>query len=97
MKYQDNFKFLNVQLMKRKKTEENKNVSDLALELLKEYDFLVLNLLDCDNNPCRFFVFNEDLYKKIIQSSYLGLQDVVIAFEVIFVNNNWNVRILDIA
>lgn len=87
MKYQDNFKFLNVQLMKRKKTEENKNVSD----------FLVLNLLDCDNNPCRFFVFNEDLYKKIIQSSYLGLQDVVIAFEVIFVNNNWNVRILDIA
>lgn len=86
MEYQDNFKFLNVQLMKRKKTEENKN----------ESEFLIINLLDCENNPCRFFVFNKDLYKKIIENRYVGLQDILISFELVFVNNNWSVRILDI-
>lgn len=86
MKCQDNFKFLNVQLMKRKKTEENKSGSE----------FLIINLLDNENNPCRFFVFNEDLFKKVIQNQYVGLQDILVTFELVFVNNNWSVRVLDI-
>lgn len=86
MRYQENFKFLNIELMKRKKTEENK----------KESEFLILNLLDNENNPCRFFVFNEDLVKKVLQNQYVGLQDILVDFALVFNNNNWTVRLLDV-
>lgn len=85
MKIEQNFKFLKVELMKKKKTEENQ----------KETQFLILNLLDEDNNPCRFFVFNTDLISKITKSSFLGLQDVICTLEIKF-NNNWSVNLLDI-
>lgn len=85
MKFEQNFKFLKAELMKKKKTEENQ----------KETQFLLLNLLDDNNNPCRFFVFNADLINKILNSNFLGLQDVICTIEVKF-NNNWSVNLLDI-
>lgn len=85
MKIEQSFKFLKAELMKRKKTEENQ----------KETEFLVLNLLDEDNNPCRFFIFNADLINKIVKSNFLGLQDVICTLELKF-NNNWSVNLLDI-
>lgn len=86
MKYQENFKFLKADLMKRKKTEENKT----------ESEFMVLHLLDNENNPCRFFVFNKETIEKVKNYGFVGLQDVIISFELIF-NNNWNVKLIDIA
>lgn len=85
MKYQDNFKFLKAEVMKRRKTEENKT----------ESEFLVLHLLDNENNPCRFFVFSKDLIEKIKSNNYVGLQEVTILFELTF-GQAWNVRFLDI-
>lgn len=85
MKIEQNFKFLKAELMKRKKTEENQ----------KESEFLVLNLLDEENNPCRFFVFNKDLINKIVNSNFLGLQDVICTLELKF-NNNWSVNLVNI-
>ena len=85
MKYQENFKFLKAESMKRKITETNKT----------ESEFLVLHLLDNENNPCRFFVFSKDIIEKIKHSNYMGLQDVSIIFELTF-SNTWGVRLLDI-
>ncbi len=87
MEYQEEFKFLKLEVMKRKNTEE-----------LKEEDrnFIVINLLDPTNNPCRFFIFNKDLMKKVLSSTYSGLQLLQVKFEVVYSNNNWSVRVVDI-
>lgn len=87
MQYQEEFKFLNFEVMQRKNANE-----------LKEEDrnFLLIRLLDKNNNPCRFFVFNKDLMKKILAANYVGLQLLMITFEVSYKNENWTVRLVDI-
>lgn len=80
MEFQENFKMLNFELRKRKDSEER---------------FIVLNVLDIKNNPCKFFVFNSDLVDKIVSSNFVGLQDVTILFRLSF-SNMWNVNLLDI-
>lgn len=88
MDYNEEFKFLNLELMKKK------NANELPED---EKNFLILNLLDKNNNPCRFFVFNVDVMKKILSSSYVGLQILNVSFKLQFTNNNWNVRLVDIS
>lgn len=87
MEYTEEFKFLNLELMQRKNAQE-----------LKEEDrnFLVIQLLDPKNNPCRFFVFNKDLMKKMLSTTYAGLQLLKVTFDVVYSNNTWNVRVVDI-
>ena len=80
MEFQEIFKMLNFELRKRKDSEER---------------FIVLNVLDIKNNPCKFFVFNSDLVDKILSSNFAGLQDVTILFRLSF-SNMWNVNLLDI-
>lgn len=82
MKYQDNFKFLKAEQMKRK---DNGN------------SFLVLHLLDNENNPCRFFIFNADLMNKIVNSQLQGLQEITIAFTLAYGDKGWTVRVDDIS
>lgn len=86
MKLEQSFKFLKAELMKKKKTEENQ----------KEIVFLILHLLDEENNPCRFFVFKEELVNKIVNCNFLGLQDVICTLELKFTNNNWSVNLINI-
>ena len=86
MKYEANFKFLKYNSMKRKITETNK----------KESEFIVLHLLDDENNPCSFFVFDEELIEKIKSRNFVGLEDILVLFELTF-SQNWTVRLLDIA
>ena len=88
MDYIEEFKFLNFELMKKK------NANELPED---EKNFLILNLLDKNNNPCRFFVFNIDTLKKILSSNYVGLQVLNVSFKLQFVNNNWNVKLVDIS
>ena len=87
MEYQEEFKFLNFETIKRKNADE-----------LKEEDrvFLKLNLLDKNFNPCYFFVFNKDLMRKLLDMQLVGLQVLDIKFEVSFSNNSWNVKALDV-
>lgn len=86
MEYQEQFKFLNLQLIERKNSSE-----------LKEEDrkFIRINLLDKLNNPCSFLIFNKDLMTKVLSSNYAGLSDLTITFELVY-NNNWSVRVVDI-
>lgn len=88
MKYQGNFKFLKVEQMKRKNSEE-----------LAEADrtFFVIHLLDEDNNPVRFFVFNKDLMSKIANAGLVSLQDIIVEFTISCGTNGWNVNLVDIA
>lgn len=86
MRYTENFKFLKVEMIKRKKTEEVK----------EEQYFVSLNVLDDENNPCRFLIFNKDLVARISNYQFVGLQELSISFELVFTNNNWSVRLLDI-
>lgn len=86
---QNEFKFLKLEQMQRKPKEEEKNV-------VKYY--YVLNVLDADNNPVKFFSFNEDENAKLVTvlGSVKGLQDILIKFDLSFNNNNWNVRLLNV-
>lgn len=88
MKIRDEFKFLNVSSVKRK------NVEGLKPE---EQYFYIVNLLDKENNPVRFFSFdnnlNNDLTKNIQSGNVKGLQNVLVDFELVFNNNNWNVKL----
>ena len=86
MEYEEQFKFLNLQLIERKNASE-----------LKEEDrkFIRINLLDKLNNPCSFLIFNKDLMTKVLSSNYAGLSDLTITFELVY-NNIWSVRVVDI-
>ncbi len=88
MEFNEEFKFLNLEVMKKK------NASELPEN---EKNFLIINLLDKNNNPCRFFVFNADVMKKILSAGYVGLQVLNVIFKLQFNNNNWNVRLVDIS
>ncbi len=88
MEYVEEFKFLNLEVMKKKNANELKE---------EEKNFLIINLLDKNNNPCRFFVFATDIMKKILTSNYVGLQVLQVCFKVQFINNNWAVRLVDIS
>ena len=81
------FKFLNLQLQKRK------NASELPVD---EQHYAILNLLDEKNNPVRFFVFKKEIIEKLLSQNFETLQDVDVTYECLFLNNNWTVRLVDI-
>lgn len=87
MKFQKDFKFLNLQVIKRKNSKDLKE---------DEQNFIKLNVLDGDNNPCSFFVFSIDLIRKILELKFSSLADLSITFDLSFNNNNWHVGVLDI-
>lgn len=91
MKLSEDFKFLNLNAVKRKNAEELKP---------EEQFFYIVNLLDGDNNPVRFYSFdnslNTSLIKAINDGTLKGLQDCLVHFELVFANNNWNVRLENI-
>lgn len=87
MEYQEMFKFLKFEQVRRK------NADELAEG---EKYFYTIQLLDNQNNPCRFFVFNKDLINKIISLKLQGLQDVVCNIGVNYSNDAWRVNLLDI-
>lgn len=91
MKISEDFKFLSLQAIKRKNAEELK---------ADEQFFYIINLLDKENNPVKFYSFNNDINNQLIKSinsqELKGLQDCLVHFELLFSNNNWNVRLLNI-
>ena len=60
-------------------------------------NIFMLNVLDKENNPVRFFSFdsklNTQLTKEIQSGKIKGLQNCLIDFELKFTNNNWNVAL----
>lgn len=81
MEFEENFRVLNYEVRKRKEGEER---------------FIILNALDINNNPCKFFVFNSEVVSKFLNTQFAGLQEVLIRFKLSFNNNIWNVNLLDI-
>lgn len=79
MKIEKEFKLLNI-LKKERTTKDNQ----------KEI-YLVLNVLDEDLNPDKFFIFNEDLIKKILDESVKAkaFQNILIDFDLVFNKNVW--------
>ena len=91
MKLSDDFKFLSLQAVKRKNAEELK---------AEEQFFYIINLLDKENNPVKFYSFdnsiNAQLIKSINSQELKGLQDCLVHFELVFSNNNWSVKLINI-
>ena len=91
MKISDDFKFLSLQAVKRKNSEELKDT---------EKFFYIINLLDKENNPVKFYSFDNDINAQLVKSintqELKGLQDCLVHFELVFSNNNWNVRLINI-
>ncbi len=88
MDFIEEFKYLNLELMKKK------NANELPED---ERIFIILNLLDKNNNPCRFFVFDKEVMKKILNYNFVGLQLLNVSFKLLYSNNTWNVRLVDIS
>lgn len=88
---EQDFKFLNLQSVRRKEAEKYKP---------EEQYFYIVNFLDNENNPVRFFSFNADLNNNLtyaIQNKKLvGLQDCLVKFELNYANGNWNVSLKDV-
>lgn len=63
----------------------------------KEQIYLVLNVLDEDMSPCKFFVFNEDKVKIILNDvqGAKALSKVLINFNLVYSNNIWNCNLND--
>lgn len=91
MKLKDEFKFLKIESVRRK------NIEGLAPE--QQY-FYILNVLDKENNPVRFFSFddklNNELTKEIQSGKIKGLQNCLIDFDLKFTNNNWSVALTNV-
>ena len=91
MKLSDDFKFLSLQAVKRKNAEELKDT---------EKYFYIINLLDKENNPVKFYSFDNDINNRLVKSintqELKGLQDCLVHFELLFSNNNWNVKLINI-
>lgn len=91
MVLEEDFKFLNLQSVRRKEAEKYK---------AEEQYFYILNFLDNDNNPVRFFSFNADLNNNLtyaIQNKLLvGLQNCLVKFDLNCNNGNWNVALKDV-
>lgn len=85
MEYSSNFKFLSLQEIGRKNTENLKE---------NEKTFLKINLLDQDMNPCSFMIFG-DKKDKVINLGLTNLIDVIVTYKIIYSNNKWNVSFVD--
>jgi len=87
MKCSNNFKFLNLQEIKRKNADELKE---------GEKTFIKLNLLDEGNNPCAFMVFDKEIKEGLLNNPITSLADICVNFDLTYNNNIWNVRVLDL-
>jgi len=85
MQLTENFKFLTCQKYEKQATEKNKKIS-----------YLILNLLDSENNPCKFFVFDEKLRDLILATGFSGLQDLSVTISLKYSGDTWRVSIVDI-
>lgn len=85
MEYSSSFKFLSLQEIERKNTENLKE---------NEKTFLKINLLDQDMNPCSFMIFG-DKKDKVINLGLTNLIDVIITYKINYSNNKWNVSFVD--
>ena len=87
MEFKEYFKFLKLEKVKRKNAEE--------LNESERY-FYTIQLLDSENNPCRFLIFNKDLINKVVSLQLVGLQDIVCYIKVSYSNDKWQVNLIDI-
>ncbi len=87
MEINDVFKFLKLEQVKRKNADELKE---------GEKYFYTIQLLDSENNPCRFFIFNKDLVNKNVSLKIVGLQYVDVRISVTYSNDNWRINLIDI-
>lgn len=84
------FKFLKLEQKERKESEKLKD---------ENKHYYILNLLDEENNPVKFYSFNYETSSKLIEicKDVKSLQDLLVKFSLDFSNNNWNVRLIDVS
>lgn len=62
--------------------------------------YFVIYCLDEDLVPCQFFSFNDDTNSVILDaltsSNLVAMQKILIKFDLIFSNNNWNCKLLNV-
>lgn len=80
MEIQNNFKFLNYEVINRKDGKGQ---------------FIKLNLLDGNMTPVVFFSFKDELSSKIRNIKFNPLQDLLVKFSLTY-NNTWRVDLIDI-
>lgn len=86
MEFQENFKFLKIDVIKRK------NAKDLPED---EQSFLKLNVLDKTNSPCAFMIFDKDIIRQLLAEPHTSFADILITFDLVY-SNNWNVKVVDV-
>ena len=84
------FKYLKLERRERKESEKLKEENKY---------YYILNCLDEDNTPVKFYSFNYETSSKLVSmlNDVKSLQDLLIKFSLDFSNNNWNVRLIDVS
>ena len=59
-------------------------------------DFLLVSLLDDQQNLCRFFIFNQGFMQKLQLSNFKLYQELVGSLDVTFYKDNWNVSLKEL-
>ena len=87
MEHSNSFIYLGLEVRQRK------NIENLKPE---DQNYGILSVLDEKNNPCKFFIFKSDILQKILELHLNSLQKIDLVYEIVFINNIWNVRLVDI-
>lgn len=87
MEHFGTFTFLGLEIKERKNADKLKE---------DERHYGILSLLDEKNVPCKFFIFKSEVLEKLLEIRFEALQKIEIKYEVVFINNSWNVRLVDI-
>ena len=73
-------------------TKKNRTTKDN-----KNQDYLIIDVLDEELNPCKFFVFNEEIVNQILNDSAnaKALQKVLIKCDFTYNGSLWNCNLIE--
>lgn len=86
MNFQNEFRFLNFQVIKRKNADELPE---------GQKSFVKVNLLDMQNNPCAFVIFDNTVIEKLKNSQIGSLGKIICSIDLSYSNDKWNVKLID--
>ncbi len=87
MEHENEFTFLKLEINPRKNSEELKE---------DEKYYAIVSLLDNKQNIVKFFVFKKEIIDRLLSKEFIPMNTVLVKYEVVNINNKWNVRLVDI-
>lgn len=62
----------------------------------EKQNYLIVSFLDEEQNPCRFFIFDENVMRKLLTKTPDLYQKITCVICVSYFKENWNVSLKDV-